>query len=48
MKSVIVIAADLLRALLEGPLALAAAAMAGMAALVLIGWWLWGHWRRRA
>ena len=48
MKSAIVIAADLLRALLAGPLALAAAAMAAMAALALAAWWLWGRWRRRA
>lgn len=48
MKSVIVIAADLLRALIAGPLALAAAALLAMAVLAVAGRSLWGRWRRRA
>ncbi len=48
MKSVIVIAADLLRGLFLGPLLLAAAALTGLLILILGLAWLWGRWRGRA
>lgn len=41
MKSVIVIAADLLRGLLLGPLVLSAVALGAVLALAAAVWWLW-------